>query len=314
MLFLILGVGFALSQITPTLASEELPLKTTDDDQLDAISALGMGGLQFQQWAEGNPELQGLKESGKPFTLFHPTARAIKNFLRWWKYEGRPLTKEKLGSIFRYHMVNCTVFSKDVPAGRSILPTIMNTPKYVNLKGDGQKLLVMKDEFTMKVSFGVSKWPLTTANVVLKDIKYGNGVIHYVDKVFWFPRFASATMRNAQAGAMIAAINTASLSSVFDTASNITMFVPLDTVLEAALGGGDVGPDKLKDILMAHVAHGAHYSPDVMKGEAITMMNGEKVTVTLEDHTFRIGGAKVVLSDVLLRNGVAHVVDDFIKV
>jgi uncharacterized surface protein with fasciclin (FAS1) repeats len=293
-----------------------------------AVGAFCEFALQSEPLANGNEcvDLNGkpvkmptpwLKDQDDlPRTMFHPTKAAIIRFLMYWAWSGKPITKKYLDNIIQYHFVNGTHYSKSFAGGNNIVETNMANASYVNRGGQGQVVNVIKVDCDrchhphIDVSFGIPNWPLTTARIVKPDIKCGNTLVHFVDKVFWFPRYGSATMRGAEADAFPAAVSAAALMHVLDLGTNITVFVPENKVLEALLGGANTSPATLKSVLLTHMAHGSFYSTGLAKLETITMLDGKSIKIELTDHTVRVGGAKVVLADVLLRNGVLHVVDD----
>lgn len=257
-----------------------------------------------------------LSNEDENFTLFHPTTRAIYSFFRWFQKHGRPLSQDYLENILSLHLLNKTVFSKDFVEGANIMTTMMNSSTFSNLNSDGQRINVIVPRPPQKgveVSFGIPGWPKTTANIVMADIKCKNGVVHFIDKVMWFPRFASHTLMDGSSEAFLSAVSSAALQGTMDTLSNFTVFVPQNEVLERLLGNADVDPAKIKDVLLTHMARGSYVSPCLSDNDKIKMLNGKTVQVHAEDHTITIGGAKVIVANVLLRNGVMHIIDGILR-
>lgn len=291
--------------------------KDTDDNyQLQEGGQLLCGhhlNPQKAPWLYG-PEMQNMKDD-EPYTLFHPTRRAIINFFRYWRSQGRPVTRFYLQNIIKLHILPGIHGSKDFKDGNNVMTTTMNDPAFVNKKGGGQCVNVIKNATTtlFDVNFGVAGWARNTAHVVRADVKCKNVMVHFVDKVFWFPQHATTTLSQGKADSFNAAVSAAQMGAVMDTGSNMTFFVPYNSVLDGLLGAADVEPAKIKGVLSMHTAHGAYFANDIAKMEKLTMLDGSIVKVDLEDHTFRIGGAKVALKDVLVRNGVVHVVDGILK-
>ena len=51
------------------------------------------------------------------------------------------------------------------------------------------------------------------------------------------------------------------------------------------------------------------YSSDLMNGTTLTAMNGGSLKVTVENGNYFVNSAKVLTPDVLVANGVVHVID-----
>lgn len=258
-----------------------------------------------------NDELsQSLQDENGTYTFFHPTLGAWARYFSYLSRKGKPVNKDFFHETLKYHLLNETIFSRDLASGSNIVHTMMNNATYTNLNGDGQVLDVIKGPFPpIKVVYGITGWKYFQANIILADLKCKNGVIHMVDMVFSFPRYSSKVLTSGNADSFLSAVTAASLNTVIDGASNITIFVPYNEALDKVLASGEVTPKSLQGVLLSHVAHGAFYSTGLSQQSKVTMFSGKHVDVVLEDHSLTVGGSKVVLADVLLRNGVLHVVD-----
>ena len=51
------------------------------------------------------------------------------------------------------------------------------------------------------------------------------------------------------------------------------------------------------------------YSSTLMNNTQLTAMNGEKLTITTMNGTYFVNSAKVLIPDILVANGVVHVID-----
>lgn len=254
-----------------------------------------------------------LSQENRSFTLFHPTKRALRSFFRYLKWKGKPITHKFMSESIRFHLLNHTMFSGDFSEGSNIVHTMMNNETFVNLNGAPQVINVLKSGQNVQVIFGAPGWKYSTARVVKADLPCKNGVIHIVDTVFWFPMFTSALLHETGASAMLSAVSSAGINSVMDSASNITIFLPLNEAIDRLLSKGDVQQAQTKEVLLGHMLHGAYYSNKFTGVKSLKMMNGKTVGIQHENgHLSKIGGCKVLLTDILLRNGVLHVVDNIV--
>ena len=92
-----------------------------------------------------------------------------------------------------------------------------------------------------------------------------------------------------------------------------TVFAPTDDAF-AALPDGTLDAvladnDMLTAILTYHVVGSTALSTDLMDGMAVTTLNGEDVTVTINMDGVFINDAQVTIADLVADNGVVHVID-----
>jgi len=116
---------------------------------------------------------------------------------------------------------------------------------------------------------------------------------------------------------LVAAVKAAGLVETLQGKGPFTIFAPTDEAF-AKLPKGTVesllkpeNKDKLIAILTYHVVAGKVMAADVKTMEAKTV-NGKMVEIVVNDYGVKVGGSKVVKTDVLASNGVIHVVDTVI--
>jgi hypothetical protein len=104
-----------------------------------------------------------------------------------------------------------------------------------------------------------------------------------------------------------------------DTVNNtpdITIFAPNNEALQnigSALG--NLSTEDITSILTYHVITegGIGYSSTLENGTTLTTANGEQLTITIGDGGIFVNNARVVASDVLIANGVVHVIDQVLN-
>jgi len=98
-----------------------------------------------------------------PYTVFAPTNEAFKSLFASLGVNGvEDLTKDQLTPILLYHVVEGTVWSKDLKPGKV---STLNDMASLNINVKDQKVMVDK------------------STVISADIKGSNGVIHVIDQV-----------------------------------------------------------------------------------------------------------------------------------
>jgi uncharacterized surface protein with fasciclin (FAS1) repeats len=97
-----------------------------------------------------------------------------------------------------------------------------------------------------------------------------------------------------------------------DTQSNITVFAPSnDAFQEIGSALSNFSTDQLSSILSYHVVNGTvAYSTDLANGTNLTATNGENITITIYNGTIYADSAKVIIPNVLVANGVVHVIEE----
>lgn len=117
---------------------------------------------------------------------------------------------------------------------------------------------------------------------------------------------------------LVAAIKAAGLVDALKGDGPFTVFAPTNEAF-AKLPAGTVdellkpeNKDKLTKILLHHVHKGDAVKAADVKTMALDVMDGGKVDVKVEGGTVTVGGAKVIKTDVVAKNGIIHWVDTVI--
>lgn len=247
-------------------------------------------------------EAAGLVETLKgagPFTVFAPTddafaklpAGTIDTLLK-------PENKQLLTDILTYHVV-----AGKLPAAEVVKQTELKT--------------VQGQTFLVKVADG--KVFVNNAEVILTDIKAGNGVIHVIDAVITPPAdIVDTAVADGRFKTLVAAVEAAGLVETLKGEGPFTVFAPTDAAF-AKLPAGTIdtllkpeNKQQLTDILTYHVVSGKVFAKDVVKLTSATTVLGKDVTIKVEGGKVFINDAEVIITDILTKNGVIHVIDTVI--
>lgn len=164
--------------------------------------------------------------------------------------------------------------------------------------------------------------------VVAADIQADNGVIHVIDKVLFFPSsdLAQIAVGNGNFTALVAALKkTGLLNTIMSPTTNVTVFAPTDAAfaqLPAPLnnaanikGISDAATiNTLRTVLLYHLVGGRVFSADLREGINVPMLAAGNTFITLAGGPKVKGnsnpaGSNIVITDLLARNGVIHVID-----
>jgi uncharacterized surface protein with fasciclin (FAS1) repeats len=117
---------------------------------------------------------------------------------------------------------------------------------------------------------------------------------------------------------LAAALQAADLVDTLKGKGPFTVFAPTDAAF-AKLPAGTVesllrpeNKAKLQAILTYHVVPGSVRAADVVKLTSAKTVNGKAVSIASAGGTVRVGGARVVQTDIAASNGVIHVIDTVI--
>lgn len=218
-------------------------------------------------------------------------------------------------AILAYHVIQGTILKDDLPTSGIASTEVMTAGGNIYITNKGGDVTING-----------------TTKVVATDILGSNGVVHVIDRTLIPPtktiaqivtEAASATP--AQFTLLTAALIRADLVSAFDQATDgaRTVFAPTDAAFIAAdfpdaasINAADV--NTLKAILTHHVAEPNVYvfSSDLTNGVSIPMLNGQNVTINLNNLTVQDASgstppAGLVGSSLNIHatNGVVHVID-----
>lgn len=127
------------------------------------------------------------------------------------------------------------------------------------------------------------------------------------------PSLVDVARGDARFSTLVAALQAADLASTLDRDGPFTVFAPTNDAFAALPAGALEGllADKaaLRRVLLHHVARGARPAAQVVEHDAVRTLAGTTLSIETTRDAVRVGGARVVLTDLTARNGVIHVID-----
>jgi uncharacterized surface protein with fasciclin (FAS1) repeats len=136
-------------------------------------------------------------------------------------------------------------------------------------------------------------------------------VIHVIDRILTLPDTAANTLSAAGLTSLRGAVVAQNLTSTVNTTPDVTIFAPNNAAFQAIGSGlGNLTSQQVTDILSYHVIAGTvGYSSSLRNGTTLRAANGGNLTVTINDGRVFVNNARVVIPNVLIANGVVHVID-----
>ncbi|KZT24329.1 FAS1 domain-containing protein [Neolentinus lepideus HHB14362 ss-1] len=292
---------------------------------LEALNGMNLGALvnvtkQINQTDTGSELLAALSENAqsRELTIFAPTNEA---------FAGVPSnitsSPSLLADVLLYHIVygNFTNLTETYP-NTTVGRTMLNDMSLVQLPGGKSQVVAWS-----RMSDGnVTVLNQNTAVSVTQQNQYQNLHINVVDAVIDIPGSLEAALSSNNLSTLSTILSNVQvpngqgslLSVLNDNARGFTLFAPTDSAIAAvqsqlsSLGNDGSG---LANLLGNHVINGtAAYSPNFME-QNYTSAAGEPLDVVANSTGVFVfsgnGSAKAMVTkpDVILRNGVMHIID-----
>ncbi len=263
------------------------------------LVAVAAGNPNFSTLVEAvtKAELVDALRATGPFTVFAPTNDAFSALFAQLGVSGvEDLTKEQLTPILLYHVLGQEVPSSALKAGQTAATL--------------QKGLVtiLKREGKVTVN-GIS--------VVIPDVEASNGVIHAIDRVLLPNDLVAVAAGNPNFSTLVEAVTKAELVDALRATGPFTVFAPTNAAFRTLFiklgisGIEDLTKEQLTPILLYHVLSGAVLSTDLSDSlTAPTLLEGNRITVSINGSNVRIDNQNVAATDVAATNGVIHVLDE----
>ncbi|KAH7929830.1 Fasciclin-domain-containing protein [Leucogyrophana mollusca] len=216
--------------------------------------------------------------------------------------------------LLSYHFVRLPVSHTSVAssANHIIIPTALTDFSTVFLEPDQSQVLVLSKELdgTIHVLNQPTDVVLTPQDdMVILDDTYTWST---TSDMLVVPTTFSKTMPSSNISTFTEIASAVGIVDALETLSGLTLFVPQDEAfssVESTLR--HLNSLELASVLSGHVVNSTLYSPQLTAGVtqanfAGQMLSTDGITVSLE------GGntANILTSDVLLQNGVVHIIDN----
>ena len=251
--------------------------------------------------------VDALADENAVFTVFAPTDAAFAA-LGDDAIAALLADTEELTNVLLYHVV-----------GEAAVDSIDATALY------GQ-MVTMLNEADVTVDVRDGELYINDSKVIIKDIPATNGIIHVIDMVL-IPESETAAeptgtivdiaLADPQFSTLVTALEAADLvSTLAEETAVFTVFAPNDDAF-ALLGTATINSlladvPTLTNILTYHVIGDQAVDSATaisLDGSDVEMLNGDTVSVSVQDGTLYLNDSAVIVPDVVATNGVIHVID-----
>jgi len=276
------------------------------------------GASDFAAQIESDPTLSAFFTSSQVQTVFAPVDGSVSS-----QRKG----KRQNGGVSPYQAIRDRNTAAQMSQGNGqAMPTGENAP---NING-GHQFVVSNPQPLLLLKRQVSSSNTTSSNTtsnssplnvfsglgnnvstIQTDIPYDGGLIHTVDGFFTLPETLSTTaIRNGQT-TFARMGNSTNMTALLDNTPSITSFIPSNAAFSAS--NATAKYNSSASLLSGHIIPNfLGYLPALVNGSTFTTQGGTNITVTLRGSDTFINNAKIIASNQILQNGVAHVIDSII--
>jgi len=143
-------------------------------------------------------------------------------------------------------------------------------------------------------------------------IPFNNGVVHVLNQFLTIPQNITTTGVALNLTSAVGAIGQLGLGQTLAGQSDLTYFIPNNAAFER-IGGNlaNLSSADLTQILQYHVVAAGQplYSTNLMNGSSVRSLQGGNLTARIVGSDVFINNARVLTANVLVANGVVHVID-----
>lgn len=257
------------------------------------------------------PPLVAALNSATNITILAPNNAAFAALLNSSAGQAAASDPGLISALLTYHVLNGSYSASQITNMSAFVPTLLTNETYANVTG-GQRVEAVKIGNETLFYSGL----LQNSTVTQADVNFTGGVIHVIDRVLSIPESVSDTASAANLTALRGALNRTNLIDAVDSTPDLTIFAPTNEAFQS-IGSAlaNVSDEALASVLTYHVINGSEpiYSSDLSNGTTVQTLNGKNLTITIENGTVFVNAAKVVTPNILVANGVVHLIDNVLN-
>ncbi|AEO63091.1 uncharacterized protein THITE_2141256 [Thermothielavioides terrestris NRRL 8126] len=272
----------------------------------DILTAESATLSTLNAWLTSEQLVLSILSNAQGVTLLAPSNNALNQLYNSSLLTQLTVDPNFLTAFLSYHVLSGEFFvSNFLNTQAATVPTFLNQRAYSNVTG-GQKIQARSNNGTITFISGNG----AQSNVEAYDLNYTSGTLHVIDTVLTIPGSLTDTLVADGLTAALGALRRAGIESVLNLASDVTVFVPTNGAFSAVGSLVDaMTVEQLTAVLDYHVVQGkVLYSQLIAGGTALTAQ-GATVNFRVMNGSLFVNSARVVAADILVANGVVHVLD-----
>ena len=233
---------------------------------------------------------------------------------------------DALRAILEYHILNGAHPTDSFTSSFAFLPTRLDNSTYSNVTS-GQVVGAVQQSPNINIfTSGLgSRSTLTTP-----DLKYTNGLVHIIDTFLTSPAGFLDTTAQYNLTAFAGALTKTNLLNLASTTPDITIFIPTNAAFATVASNlDDISNSDLANLLLYHIVHSPtpnsapSYSPNLTNGTYLPTLLSlpppaneavkAQLLITAASNSVFVNSAHIDQMDILLSNGVIHVIDNVLS-
>lgn len=260
-----------------------------------------------------NPDIVKTLSDASDITLLAPSNDALSKFLSNPSNAATVVSQAGLlDALLSYHVLNGTLYASNFTNSSIFVPTWLSNSSYANVTG-GQVV-----EASLTNGSNVTFWSALKQNSTVSqaNLNFTGGTLHIIDTVLSIPGDLNSTLVAANLTSADGALKKAGsdLTSKLAGLHNVTVFVPSNSAFSDISNiASNWTSSQVADILDYHIIDGTvDYSILFKNNTQAATLGGGNVTFTVDNGTIFVDSARIIEKDVLLSNGVLHVIDGYV--
>ncbi|KAL4797758.1 FAS1 domain-containing protein [Aspergillus venezuelensis] len=219
---------------------------------------------------------------------------------------------------YLYQVTDQYLTAADLRASTGVVVESLDTS--ANLGGRGQAVLSHGRRENSSIEANVTSTPPVrlysglgdNVTIVQEDIPFDGGILHIISGPFTPPALLSESL-DVIGNASNFSSQISSHADELDNTPSITVFAPANDGLLTVLGANTtLSAAEITALVDGHTIAGTvAYSPLLTRGVVFQTLSGDEVTVTddSEGEIILNDGVRVIQSDIVIANGVVHLID-----
>ncbi|KAG4418292.1 hypothetical protein IFR04_008568 [Cadophora malorum] len=259
---------------------------------------------------QNQPELTNNLTNARNITILAPSNDAFSKFLSTPAGQSASNDPGMLTALLQYHVLVGAHPSTALNMSLYAHSMLMNTT-YTNVT-NGQVVQLSKMGNKVMAMSGLKEMSMSTT----MDVMFTGGVVHVIDKVLTMPMMPSLSAVDSGLTGLAGALTSANLVSTVDTARDVTIFAPSNAAFErigSALPALQADQTMFQTVLTYHLVNGTVGYAGMLGNMSLTTAQGGMVQVEVVNKKVFVNSAQVVISDVIVANGVVHVIDNVLN-
>jgi transforming growth factor-beta-induced protein len=155
---------------------------------------------------------------------------------------------------------------------------------------------------------------ITRANIFVQDLVFTGGVVQVIDSLLIPPTDVVETADTFNLTSFEGVLYATKKFDALSYTRNITIFAPNNDAFQA-LGPviSNMTSDQLSSVVDYHTVPGIHFSTSFLNGSKIATEQGGNISIYQFGNNFYINSAELLTTDLLIANGVLHVIDNVLN-